>query len=100
MATRSGARRSDSAGAVGGGAQPALASFSTSRKRSTSAASEAAPITNAPRNGALQEEELAVPEKEVRGTLSTFIIDSFTCDGISLTATERLPFPFSLPGMY
>ncbi len=33
-------------------------------------------------------------EKEVRATFSVFIIGSFTVDGISLTATDRLPFPF------
>src|SRR5271157_2606221 len=96
MARRSGARRSDSVGAVGAGARPAFASFSTARKRSTSAASEAAPITIAPRNGALHRAELEVGE-----TLSRFVvaidvgIGSLTFDGISVTATERLPFPFS-----
>src|ERR1017187_4140364 len=100
MATRSGACKSASAGAIGAGAQPALAAFSASRKRSMRAASEAAPMTSAPRNGALQEEELAVPEKEVLGTACAFIICYFPLEGISLTATDRLPFPLNLWGMY
>src|ERR1017187_6549187 len=106
MARRSGARRSDSAGAAGAGAWPAFGYFSTARNRSMSAASEAAPSTRAPRKGVLQEAEPAVPEREAREAFSTLVmvmgvgVNSFTVDGMSLTVTDRLPFPFNRPGMY
>src|SRR5208283_394399 len=73
-----------------------------------SAASEAAPITSAPRKGALQETTEvtagAVVASDRAGTAGAAVVTltlfSATTGGGAVTATERLPFPFSLPGMY
>src|SRR5450432_3068461 len=101
MAKRSGARRSASAGAVGDGVLPALASSATARKRSRSAASEAAPISNAPRSGILHWAGL-----EFGALLSLFVVAmevgmmALTFAGRSITDTDRLPFPFRRCGIY
>src|SRR5947209_11967577 len=99
MARRYCARRSAWAGAEGAGARPAAASVSTPRRRSTNAASEAAPMTSAPRSGALQ---TGVAEEDAEAEAGCWLIIGISEDfwGRLLTATERFPFPFSRWGMY
>src|SRR5207302_10268811 len=69
------------------------------RKRSSSAASEAAPMTSAPRSGALQS---GVTEEDAEAGAGWWLIIGISEDfwGRLLTATERFPFPFSRWGMY
>ncbi len=62
--------------------------------------SVAAPITSAPRNGALRADSLEIVEEILLTCIVTSFAASFaTAGGVAGTAMERLPFPFSLPGM-
>src|SRR5438445_13070163 len=99
MARRYCARRSASAGAEGAGARPAAASVSTPRRRSTNSASEAAPMTSAPRSGALQ---TGVAEEDAEAEAGCWLSIGISGDfsGRFLTATESFPFTFCLCGKY
>src|SRR5208283_3503817 len=68
----------------------------TACRRSMSEAFEVSPITSAPRNGALQATAAA---GDGGVTVVMPILFSTTGDG-AVTATDRLPFPLSLPGRY
>ena len=96
MATRSVARKSASVGAAGTGASPAAAAFWIAVRRSANSASVVAPITNAPRKGALR---AYVPEILGEIVLACIVRSFATVGGIAGTAIERLPFPLRLPGM-
>src|SRR5579871_3052124 len=91
---RSGARRSDSAGAEGAGARPVAAPFSITRRRSTRAASEPAPTTSAPRNGTLRD------GAEHEGYGFGFMDDSVMAGAMSGTAMDFFPLPLSRCGIY